>query len=355
MNSAPDLPQRTDSPKLSGVVAGGTWITDHVKLIDTWPAQDALASIVAQTSSNGGAPYNVLKDLAKLGATFPLVGVGVIGDDEDGRTILADCEAHHIDTANLRIMPGAATSFTDVMTVQSTGRRTFFHQRGANALLAPEHFDFSANTAKIFHLGYLLLLDGLDALDSNDRPLACQVLAAARKAGLKTSIDVVSESSNRFQRIVLPALAQVNYCFVNDYEAERLTGIPLRSNGVLDRSAMKGAAQKLVAAGVGDWVFIHSTEAALAWAPTGEEFWQASVDIPPDEIKGAAGAGDAFAAGVLLGLHEGWSITQCLQLGVCAGAASLLHVTCSEGVGRAVECLVLGARCGYRHLSSLKR
>ncbi len=334
----------------AGILAGGNWITDQVKVIDSWPPQDALATILEQSSGNGGAPYNVLKDLAKLGVTFPLAGIGLVGDDENGRAILADCAAYRIDTAQLRIVPGAATSYTDVMTEQGTGRRTFFHRRGANALLAPVNFDFSETRAKIFHLGYLLLLDRLDEIDASGQPRSCAVLAAAQRAGLKTSIDVVSESSERFGRIVLPALAHADYCFVNDFEAERLTGIPLRRHGVLEGGAVIRAAQKLIEAGVREWVFVHAAEAAYARAATGEGHWQPSVEIAPADIQGAAGAGDAFAAGVLLGLHECRAVTECLKLGVAAGAAALFHVTCSEGVRPAADCLALGAKYGYRPL-----
>jgi hypothetical protein len=37
---------------------------------------------------NGGAPFNLLVDLSKLGANFNLKGVGVIGDDKDGFFVL---------------------------------------------------------------------------------------------------------------------------------------------------------------------------------------------------------------------------------------------------------------------------
>ena len=111
----------------SGIIAGGNWIVDHVKLIDTWPPQDALASILSQSAGNGGSAYNLLKNIAKLGATFPLEAVGLVGDDADGRAILADCAAHGIATGQLRATAEVATSYTDVMTVRDTGRRTFFH------------------------------------------------------------------------------------------------------------------------------------------------------------------------------------------------------------------------------------
>jgi hypothetical protein len=69
----------------TGIISGGNWIIDHVKRLDSWPPQDGLAHIVGRTAGNGGGPYNVLKDLAKLGAPFPLEAVGLLGDDADGR------------------------------------------------------------------------------------------------------------------------------------------------------------------------------------------------------------------------------------------------------------------------------
>src|ERR1039457_176771 len=109
----------------SGLLAAGNWIRDHVKTVDTWPAQDGLANILDHADGNGGGPYNVLKGLSKLKAPFPLAGVGLVGDDDDGRAILADCAACGIDTAHMRTARGSSTSYTDVMTVRSTARRTF--------------------------------------------------------------------------------------------------------------------------------------------------------------------------------------------------------------------------------------
>jgi sugar/nucleoside kinase (ribokinase family) len=331
----------------SGLLAGGNWIVDHVKLIDTWPAQDALANIVAQSDANGGSPYNLLKDLAILGATFPLEAAGLVGDDTDGRAILADCARHRIDPAQLRVRAGAATSYTDVMTVRGTGRRTFFHQRGANALLDAGDFDFTRTRAKHFHLGYLLLLDRLDEL-VDGKPRAAEVLARARAAGLTTSVDCVSEASERFQQHILPVLPEVDVLFANDFEAEKLTGLALNHGGEIDRAAVEAAARRLIAQGVRQWAVIHFPEAVCACAADGTCVWQPSVALPAGFIAGAAGAGDALAAGVMLGWHDGRPMQECLRQGVCAAAASLSHPSCSDGVKPIAECLALGRRFGFR-------
>ena len=340
----------TRSTARRGCMAGGNWIIDYVKLIDTWPPQDALATIVGQSWGNGGAPYNVLKDLAKLGASFPLEAVGLVGNDASGRLINDDCRAHGIDITQLRFTTAAPTSYTDVMTVKSTGRRTFFHQRGANAFLAPEDFDFTQTRAKLFHLGYALLLDTLDAAGSDGAPRLTQVMAKAQARGLTTSLDCVSDNSDRFRAIVTPVLPHVDLLFANDYEAEKLTGLSLRNGAKLERRAAEQAAQSLVRIGVREWAVIHFPEGTCACSVSGDTLWQPSVDVPPEKIAGSAGAGDAFAAGVLYGIHEDWPMAHSLRLGVCAAAASLYQPTCSESVRPVNDCLALGDQLGFNGL-----
>src|SRR5260370_30679719 len=110
-----------------GVLAGGNWIIDQVKLIDVYPQPEQLANIRSQSEGTGGAAYNVLVDLANTGAPFPLFAAGLVGKDALGQRILDDCRRHGIDTAHLVPTPKAPTSYTDVMSERGHGRRTFFH------------------------------------------------------------------------------------------------------------------------------------------------------------------------------------------------------------------------------------
>src|SRR5690348_2987678 len=220
----------------SGLLAGGNWIIDQVKMIDIYPQPEQLGNIRSQSQGTGGAPYNVLIDLAKSGAPFPLLAAGLVGHDSLGEQILDDCRAHGIEVRHLARTPKAPTSYTDVMTEQGHGRRTFFHARGANALWRGADLDFSRTRARIFHLGYLLLLDALDEPDAKFGTKAARLLAQAQAAGVKTSVDVVSEDSDRFAKIVNPSLRHVDYCILNEIEAGKTTGFKLRqSDGALDK------------------------------------------------------------------------------------------------------------------------
>lgn len=332
----------------TGILGGGSWIVDHVKMVDRYPDQDTLASILSESAGTGGAPYNVLVDLAKLGAGFPLSGVGLVGRDEDGQAILRHCAELGVDTAHLAETDRAGTSYTDVMTVQSTGRRTFFHMRGANALLDESHFQLETSSARILHLGYLLLLDRLDVLAEDGTTGASRVLRAARAKGFKTSVDVVSEDGDRFAALVTPALPHIDYLVINEIEAGRTTGIEVSPDGNIDWSRISEAAQRLLALGVQEWVVIHFPDGALARHVDGGEARQGSVQFPTDRIVGTAGAGDAFAAGLLYGLHDEEPIEDCLRYAVCAAAANLTDSTCTAGLKPMSECLEAAAELGFR-------
>src|SRR5207249_10398747 len=93
-----------------GVLAGGNWIIDQVKMIDVYPQPEQLGNIRSQSEGTGGAPYNVLIALAKSGAPFPLSGAGVVGEDALGEKILADCRRHNIDARHLGTTRKAPTS-----------------------------------------------------------------------------------------------------------------------------------------------------------------------------------------------------------------------------------------------------
>jgi sugar/nucleoside kinase (ribokinase family) len=323
-----------------GLLAAGNWIIDYTKIIDIYPAQDALCNIASETYGNGGSPYNLLIDLARLEAPFPLEALGLVGDDKDGEAIRADCARHKIDVGQLRTTKDAHTSYTDVMSVKSTGRRTFFHQRGANALLGPEHFDFSASRARLFHLGYLLLLDRLDQPDADHGTVA----------GFKTSIDVVSEDSDRFPAIVRPALKHTDYAILNEFEAERTTGRRIRTESGIDAAQLRAAAAQLLEAGVREWVVIHFPEGAIAAGRDGKILTQGSVRIAQEKIAGTTGAGDAFGAGLLLGLHESKPMEECLHHAVCVAVACLTDATTSAGIHSLAHCVKLGDSFGFRDL-----
>src|SRR5213076_860033 len=105
-----------------------------------------------------------------------------------------------------------------------------------------------------------------------------------------------------------------------------------QADGKLDTVALRHAAGALLQGGVREVVVVHFPEGGFARTRRGEDVWQPSLKLPENFIAGTAGAGDAFCAGVLLGLHEGWNLARCLETGVCVAAASLSDPTCTGGI-----------------------
>ena len=269
-----------------GIYAAGNWIIDDIKMIDEYPHQDGLTNIRATKSNNGGAPYNVLKDLSFLKAPFPLYGAGLVGDDEKGRHIINDINKCNVDSSNLQTTKKAPTSYSDVMTVASSGRRTFFHNRGTNALFGRDELDLG-NNAKIFHMAYLLLLDKMDEIDGSGRSLASYVFEEAQEKGFLTSTDIVSEASDRFQKVVPSSLPYINYLFINEYEASRLTGFEIVENGKISLDRAHEVVEQIIDLGVKDYVILHFPEAAIACDSKKQKFVYPSVNVPSELINPA--------------------------------------------------------------------
>jgi sugar/nucleoside kinase (ribokinase family) len=95
-----------------------------------------------------------------------------------------------------------------------------------------------------------------------------------------------------------------------------------------------------------DLVSIHHPEGAVALRKSGEHAFAPSVKVPKDEIIGTVGAGDAFYAGMLFGIHENWPLDQCLALGNAAAATSLHSATTSSSIRPWTECLHYAAAKG---------
>ena len=261
-----------------GIISAGTWLVDNVKIIEQYPARGNLTTISRVEKGLGGCSHNVLADLAGLGTDLPLYAGGCIGRDALGDYVQREIARLGIDGHNMLVLPDAATSYTDVMSERDGGIRTFFHFRGANARLGAEQVLQMETQARIFHLGYLLLLDELDSPDPEYGVVAARVLKGLQRQGYETSVDVVSEEGDRFRRIVEPCLPYIDYLIVNEIEAGAVCGLQLRDpEGVLLHDRMEEAAETLVQRGVGRLCAIHCPEGGYARTRDGESSWCSSV------------------------------------------------------------------------------
>ena len=315
-----------------GIIAAGNMLVDHVHQIVQWPERGWLAEIIHSERATGGAPLNVLLTLAKMHVGLPLQAVGLIGEDSDGDYIMAMLDQYHVNRQRVQRTTFAPTSMSQVMT-DPTGQRTFFHSPAANRLLDLPAFDRLDASMKIFHLGYLLLLDSLDLPDDEFGTRSARLLAQMREQGYETSLDLVSRKGDpRYQPLVLPALRYVDYLVINELEAGEFSGLDMRNgDDAPDIDHIALAASQLLAAGVKQRVVIHCPEGAWGEAPGEPGQWIASKQLEQEEIIGSVGAGDAFCAGFLYGCHEAWPLTDSIQLAHACARANLLAANAIDG------------------------
>ena len=299
----------------------------------------------------GGCAFNVILNLAIFDDALELYGLGVIGTDSYGDFLIDQFRRYpHVHLDQLRRTSKDGTSYTDVFNVSGTGRRTFFHYRGANRLFSPEDVDPDKLPVGLLHLGYLNLLDAMYQADNQFTTVAARFLARVRERNIKTAIDLVSEDSSRYRQIVSPALKFTTYCIINDFEAEKLSGIPIRQDQALVLGNLKSVASAILALGVEELVVIHFPEGAYLLAKDRSEILQPSLDLNEGYIVGSTGAGDSFCAGVLYGLYRGWSHEKTLRFAACAGAMNLSHLTTTGGIRPWQEVFEMEEKFPYRKL-----
>ena len=327
-----------------GIVLAGIVVLDVIHIIDHWPAEETLAFIDRTEHAAGGPPHNAGAGLLKLGAGFPVTLLATSGDDAYGAAMLESAASYGLDTSRITVIPGAVTSHTHVMSCQDTGRRTFFAQLGCNNLMTVDHLlPPPGSTAKLYYLGSPGVARGLDASDGWRT-----LLAAARGMGMKTCLELCPVPADVLRQQVPRCLPLCDYFVVNDYEAGSLTGVDVAPGGKLSWQAAEFACRKLLDMGVAELTGIHHPDGAVAVKRNGEVSKRPSVKMEQSDIAGATGAGDAFYAGVLLGLHEDWPLDRCLDLGNAAAATSLHSPTTSASIRPWAECLAYAASKGLR-------
>ena len=341
------MPTDMKKERVPAIVIAGTILVDILKTIPVYPEAGRLVQISAMEQSCGGAVPNTGIDLAKLDPDFPVRVFGKVGNDEYGRFAIDMMASAGLDTSKMLVTDEAPTSFTDVMNVTG-GERTFFTLAGANAKLDVEDFDFADLEASHLHLAYLLLLDALDQPDAEYGCRSARLLAAAKEAGLTTSIDLISEPSDRYKTAVLPALPYVDHLIINELEASAMTGIPLGKNPTAKE--LERVTEALLALGVRKKVILHCP--AIGVAHDKETGFSAlpSLNLPRDYIVGTTGAGDAFCAGALYALLHGYTDTELLRLASLTAAASLGAADAVGGMRPLAELATLEETYGRKEL-----
>ncbi len=331
-----------------GVITGGSWCVDRNLQLASWPQENSWAPVETELLCGGGPSYNMAANLKSLDPDFFCETIGFVGEDGDGRFLIDTAKALGIGTSRFQTTTEHRTDYTLAFASRDTGRRTHISSFDVADYLTPDHFDFTGTTARLAHLGLPGIHATMDAPFAGDPSGWVTVLKKARAAGLLTNMELLSMPAERIGKLIAPCLPHLDLLIVNDHEIGGLSGLATVPGDATDVGACADAARRALEAGSMDIVAVHFPLGAVIATRDGQEIRTPSVAIPPAEVAGANGAGDAFAAGFVYGWHEGWPLEDSVRLAHASAAASLRDITTTGAVESWRTCLDLANAWGWR-------
>ncbi len=260
----------------------------------------------------GGCAANSAIALHRLGVVASVVGR--VGDDLFGDLVERYLRERGIDTGGVARAPGYGTSKTVILPVLDEDRR-FIHTFGANAALtAADIAEPALEAAEVIYVGGYLVLPGLRQGDLAERFLL------AREHGTRIVLDVVVPSGRADLSVdaVRELLPLTDFFLPNEDEARALTG----------EAAPRRQAERLLEAGART-VVIKRGERGV-FVHNGDEAFE--LPAPHVEAVEPSGAGDAFAAGLILGILERWELERSVRFASVVGASACTALGCYAGV-----------------------
>ena len=289
------------------VLVVGSANVDFTVTVDRLPREGETVSGGRLHVGHGGKGANQAVAARRLGAEVRFVGC--VGADTFGDEIAARLAAMGIATDGLHRSSAAATGMALII-VDAEGRNQIAVAPGANRTLTPE---IAQKRETDFEWAEVLLIQLETAI-----PTVTWALQTARRHNLLTILNPAPA-----QPLPQEMYALVDYLTPNAGEAALLSGEPVDGP-----ESARGAAEPLLARGAGTVVVTLGSAGALACDET------SAVHFPAFPVKAmdTTGAGDAFNAGLAVGLAAGGTLEQAIPLANAAAALACTRIGAQDAL-----------------------
>jgi sugar/nucleoside kinase (ribokinase family) len=295
------------------VMCAGILIADlFVPPMSALPAAGELLTTEDFAVDAGGCAANTAACLAKLGVSAAVAGC--VGNDVFGAFIRSQLRDRGVDTRALKTSSTHATSKTVILPVIDEDRR-YVHTIGANADFTAEDLERSLLTdTTVLYVGGYLILPGMKGAD------LARVMRSARDRGIRTVLDIAVPGSTPAPSLdtLAPVLPHVDVFMPNLDEAAALSAED--DPGRQARIFLEMGCPTVVITCGADGALLMTDSDTI----TGPAARMTVVD--------GSGAGDAFAAGFIVGLIEGWDLADALSFASVVGASACTQLGCTAGV-----------------------
>jgi sugar/nucleoside kinase (ribokinase family) len=246
-------------------------------------------------SGNAG---NVAASLAKLGIPVELAGHS--GADIIGAQFRAQLADLGVGIDKLLPHPSAGTG-TSVITLLPGGERSILFTNGANSL-----FDLDAAPDTWLQEKHVISVGSIFVLPQFTGEAVGRLFRRARACGAATVLNICWDAREQGLSFLRPALSETDYFVLSYPESCQLTGLT-QPVAILDALAEHTSGQVVLTLG-NDGCCLHIDNDL------------STIPAQPVQAIDATGAGDAFLAGFIAGLVEGYSAYDSARLG-CRVAA----------------------------------
>ena len=296
---------------MADIACIGILVADLIgRPIESIPEKGRLGLVESMSLHIGGCAANTGISLAKLGVSTSVLGM--VGADGLGKFVLQTLSDEGIDTRGMIEDPTLNTSASMVL-VDGSGERTFLHYLGGNAHFKNTDVSWSvAADAKIVHVAGALVMPSFDG-----EPMAA-TLKRAKSAGKITALDVVWDATGSWMNTLGPVLPHADYFMPSHSEAQKLTGFESPAD----------VAKSLHEHGVNTVVLKLGGEGCFVSGPAG------IVKVPAYRVQAidGTGSGDAFDAGFLCGILNGWDVERTAQFANAVGALCVTGIGATTGI-----------------------
>ncbi len=313
------------------LVAGHACIDLLPTLTTPLPAPGHLVGTGPLTMAGGGVVSNTGTALHRLG--IPVRLVARTGDDLLGACLRQIYASHHPSLAeHLVTVPGQPTSYSVVLSPPGEDRR-FLHCPGVNATfttadLTAAHFSGCSH----LHFGYPTVMP---SLYTDGGVALAGIFAAARRAGLSTSLDLCHPDAPAlladWPELFATVLPHVDLFCPSDDELRVCLGAPNAAPEEL-LSILLALGTSAVVIKRGHHGLVYRSADTSRWAPPDWARGSASHPCYRVKVAGTTGSGDATIAGLLAGLHLRLPLDQALSLACATGAACCERPDATSGV-----------------------
>jgi ribokinase len=248
----------------------------------------------------GGKGANQAVAAARLGAQVSLIGR--VGQDAFGDQLLASAQADGIDVTHVGRDETAATGVA-MIAVDEQGQNSIAVASGANFCLTADHVREAWAALEEVDLLVMPLETPLETIET--------AVSLANESGATVVLNPAPARS-------LPAelLASVDVLVPNEPETAQLAALPVNTE-----AESHDAARELLNLGVGNVVLTLGSRGALVLDGKTENFTL----VPAREVQvvDTTAAGDAFVAGLAVGLGEGKPLIEAAQFANAVGALAV--------------------------------